>query len=168
MEKAFNSYGSFIRVFENSELLIFDSNFENIFGRAKGSVVCGDYQNTNTEIFNTKFNFNAAYEGGIFCSKDNSKISCENCEIKNNFAVIGGVFATDTNGQMEFKNCTIKDNIAYSVGLGQVIDSVGLVNIEKTNFSNNQLLPLNELESKGENGHPLNYIPDIYWEDFIS
>ena len=67
-----NSFNSLIKVFENSELKIYDSVFERNFGKAKGSVVCGDYTGTKTEIFNSKFDRNAASEGGIFCAKDNS------------------------------------------------------------------------------------------------
>ena len=38
-----NSFSSLIKVFENSELQIYDSEFSNNFGKAQGSVLCGDY-----------------------------------------------------------------------------------------------------------------------------
>ena len=93
-----NSFNSFIQVFENSHLKISDSHFSNNFGLAKGSVLCGDYTNTVTEIFDSVFENNSAVEGGVFCAKDRSFISCSNCSIKNNFAVLAGMFMIDTNG----------------------------------------------------------------------
>ena len=51
--KTINSFSSLISVSENSKLQILESKFEENFGLAKGSVVCGDHKNVQIEIFNT-------------------------------------------------------------------------------------------------------------------
>ena len=43
-----NSFSSLFKVFENSELSIDNSEFKRNFGKARGSVICGEYKGTNT------------------------------------------------------------------------------------------------------------------------
>ena len=50
-----NSFSSLFKVLENSELKIFGSTFTRNFGLSKGSIVCGDYKSTKTEIFSSTF-----------------------------------------------------------------------------------------------------------------
>ena len=41
----------------------------------------------------------------------------------------GGIFMIDTNGYIDIVNSTVKNNMAVSVGIGEVLDSVGLIKI---------------------------------------
>ena len=69
---------------------------------------------------------NAAAEGGLFCSKDHSKVSCSNCSISHNFAVNGGIFVADTDGFFELINSTLENNQAITIIIGEILDSAGL------------------------------------------
>ena len=102
-----NSFSSLVKVFENSEVRIFDSTFERNFGLSKGSVISGDYQRAKIEIFNSTFRENAGAEGGVFYSEDHSFLSCNNCTIEKNFAVVGGVFLAHKNGFFRFEDSSI-------------------------------------------------------------
>ena len=121
-----NIFNTLLRVFENTELEIYDSTFEKNFGLSKGSVLCGDYKSTTSRIFNTSFIENAAAEGGVFCAKDGSKIECNECSIISNFGVNGGVFVANTNGYFKFNNSTLETNKAISVAIGEIIDSASV------------------------------------------
>ena len=162
-----NSFSSFIKVFENSELKIYDSHFESNFGLSKGSVVCGDYRRTKTEIFDSVFKNNAALEGGIFCVNDDSQVSCTNCEISKNFAVNGGIFVAETNGFIELKNSSIFENIAISIAIGEILDSVGLTKIESSNISSNSIVEVDYLELEVESCTDLCHIPSEYLKYYL-
>ena len=162
-----NSFNSLIKVFENSELEIHDSTFKKNFGLAQGSVVCGDYRGTKTNIYNSIFEMNSAAEGGIFCAKDASSISCTDCEISNNFAVSGGIFVVNTDGLVELKASHIHDNKAISIAIGEILDSVGVTKIESSTVNSNLIVSLDYLTSEKENCSDLCHIPSEYLSYYI-
>ena len=95
-------------------------------------------------------------------------MSCDNCTIRDNFAVNGGIFTSETNGFVKLKNSEITQNKAISVGIGEILDSVGLSEVMSTSISENEIVSKAYLESENANCVDLCYIPPAYLDHYVN
>ena len=100
--------------------------FEENFSFDKGGVVWGDYKSTKTFIRNSQFRWNGALYGGVFSPLYESLISCENCLFEENFGFIGGNFFSHNHGYLEIRDSEIQKNFAFSVKVGEFLDTINL------------------------------------------
>jgi len=137
-------YDSLIQIYDRAQLQIWDSELSNINCFEEGAVLFAGSESTQTTIYNTVIQNNAALQGGVFDIESKSIVTLHNCTLKNNFAIEGGVVWARSEGYFEFYNTTITENYALSLSVGEIFDSV----IEST--LNNCVLNNNEVISNEE------------------
>ncbi|CDW78461.1 UNKNOWN [Stylonychia lemnae] len=101
-----------IKLKTNSKLFVYDSYFKENYSNSRGSVIFGDFENTESFIHNSTFVNNFAQTGGVFYSWYNSSIIFEHCKFYQNFANKGGIGYIKDKATIKIKNSIIKQNYA--------------------------------------------------------
>jgi len=69
---------------------------------------------------------NGALQGGVIAPLYESKIVCDTCHFESNFGFEGGVVFSTNHGFTEMNNATIIKNFAFSVKIGEFLDTINL------------------------------------------
>ncbi|TNV87766.1 hypothetical protein FGO68_gene11233 [Halteria grandinella] len=121
----------------NAKLMISDSIFEDNFSLARGSILLGETSTSETNIANSVFNRNYAFQGGVIFVQTFAKLTVRNSNFTNNFAHQGGILYQQGEGLANLIESKFEENLAFYGSIIYSINSLSQIEIKGGSITRN-------------------------------